>query len=102
MTSQQAFCSAVFAGLVPTAPFDAGLISRLAWWDETCQLVLLATEALAELGRPRTVIELGKCFVAEGYTLGEAAAMAAEVCAHPRWQVEHCAAWLREQMGAAA
>jgi hypothetical protein len=102
MTAQQAFCAAIFAGLVPTARFDAALISRLAWWDETCELVLLATEVLTELGTPRTAVELGKCLVAEGFTVAAAAELAAEVCSVSSWRIGDCGAWVLDQLGAAA
>lgn len=103
MTPQQAFSVAVYRGAVPTESIPTVILPRLAWWDDQCELVLLATEALVGLGHPRNGLNLAKCFVAEGYSLIEAAAWATELLA-PATPDSLAAArnWLLEQLRSAA
>jgi hypothetical protein len=106
MTSQRAFCLAIFRGAVPTASITREAINRFiaaGWWDEVCELVLVSTEALGELGKPRTPLELAKCFVADGHSINEATNLLVEI--HPSASpdtVQAARVWLRQQLEGAA
>jgi hypothetical protein len=98
MTPEQAFCVVVWRGLVPLELVRAEHIARWPWFDDRCELVLVASHAAYELSHPRTVLELAKCVVADGYSIREAADIAVEVMTPlDAYTLDAARRWLLEQ-----